>query len=535
MAVLTLDAGGRITAVHGAAAPILGVDREDLVGAVLWPLLPPGLAAELQSLGDRATAAGGLVTAEVRFPPPLDTWCEVHVLPETDGVALVLLDATAHRDLRRRAEQATARARLLGQVTEQLATTLEPEQAAARLCRLVVPALADWSVVTLLDDDRPVGTRRALRHAAACHRDPDRQRLAERYATARLTAFTDDALLLRAIRTGRPEFLPAGATRAAQQALRPGPARDLIGALAPEHIAVLPLPGRLGPVGLLSLYAGADRGPLGPADLAVAADVAARAGLVLDNARLYRQQRSLAEALQRAMLSDPAPVAGLQIAVRYTPAALTAQVGGDWYDAFRQHGGATLVIGDVAGHDSGAAAAMGQLRSLLRGIAVATGAGPADLLRAVDAAMAALQIPTLATAIVAHLQPPQAAPGPWRLRWSNAGHPPPILLHPDGSATVLHTPPNRLLGVGPGADRTETDLLLDPGATLLLYTDGLIERRDRPLDDGIAVLRRTLDDLAAAASQSPSGLEDLGDALLTRLLCIPPADDVALLAVRVAL
>jgi Stage II sporulation protein E (SpoIIE) len=423
---------------------------------------------------------------------------------------------------------------LLRRVTEALVSTLDPEQAAAHLCDLVVPALADWAVVTLLEDGPRPGLRRTLRHAVTRHRDPARQALAADYARARLDALTDDAVLLRALRTGRPELLHGNATRTLQATLRPGPAHDLLAALAPERVIMLPLLGRHGAIGLLSLFSGVDRGPFDATDLAAAADVAARAGLVLDNARLYDAQRSLAEALQRSMLTPPPAIEGLQIAVRYTPAARGAEIGGDWYDVFRQHDGATFVIGDVTGHDTTAAAAMGQVRTLLRGIAVATGARPAALLQAVDTAMAELQLTNLATAVVAQLTPAgHGTTEPWQLRWANAGHPPPLLAHPDGRVTVLQTTPELLLGVAPSTVRAQTRASLEPGSTLLLYTDGLVEAPERPIDDGIDLLRRTLSDLLAPGAQpEPLTLDDLCDEVLARVLPVRPEDDVALLAVR---
>ncbi|MGY1664004.1 PP2C family protein-serine/threonine phosphatase [Geodermatophilus sp. SYSU D00705] len=420
-------------------------------------------------------------------------------------------------------------------VTEALVTTLEPEEAAARLCDLLVPALADWAVLTLIDEVPRPGHRRGLGHAVTRHRDPARQALAAEYVRTRVEALTDDSLLFRALRTGRPELLRGDATRTLQGMLRPGPAHDLLATLAPEHVMLLPLLGRHGAVGLLSLCNGAARGRFSAGDLAAAADVAGRAGLVLDDARLHDAQRSLAEALQRSMLTEPPSIEGLQIAVRYAPAARAAEIGGDWYDCFVQRGGATFVIGDVAGHDVDAAAAMGQVRTLLRGIAVATHTGPGPLLDAVDAAMAELRLGALATAIVAHVRPLEhGAAGAWRLRWANAGHPPPLLVHPDGRVTVLASGPEMLLGVALGVLHSEAEAVLEPGALLLLYTDGLVEAPDRPIDDGIDLLCSTLADLVAVgdARPEPLGGEELCDALLDRVLSGQPEDDVALLAVR---
>ncbi len=221
---------------------------------------------------------------------------------------------------------------------------------------------------------------------------------------------------------------------------------------------ILPLTARGRTVGLVSLFLGAERGPLDPNDLVTAREVAVRAGLALDNARLYRQQADLAEGLQRSLLTDPPEVEGLQLAVRYQPAAQAAAVGGDWYDAFRLPDGPTaIVIGDVVGHDVQAAAAMGQLRGMLRGIAHRPDADPATVLTRLDTAMEGLTVNTTATGVVALVD--RDAHGADRLRWSNAGHPPPMLIRADGTVTALPNPsPDLLLGFDPSTQRLALEL-----------------------------------------------------------------------------
>lgn len=236
--------------------------------------------------------------------------------------------------------------------------------------------------------------------------------------------------------------------------------------------------------------------------------------------------RSLAEALQRSLLTDPPQPAGLRIAVRYRPAAQEAQVGGDWYDAFLTPGGATtLVVGDVTGHDRRAAAVMAQLRNLLRGIAHSLDAPPAQVLTALDRAQQGLGVTTLVTAVLAQVE---QGPGDGlrRLRWSNAGHPPPLVVRADGTAELLERPHDLLLGVDPDRPRTEHTLDLLVGDTVVLYTDGLVEQRRSTLDDGLDRL------LAVAPELAGRPVEELCDVLLTRM-APDNADDVALLALRV--
>ena len=240
-----------------------------------------------------------------------------------------------------------------------------------------------------------------------------------------------------------------------------------------------------------------------------------------------RDAVQLAESLQRSLLTDPPAVPGLEIAVRYLPAVEHAQVGGDWYDAFGLPDGSTmLVIGDVAGHDVAAATTMASARGVLRGIATTVVGSPAAVLGALDRAMAQLQVDTLITAAVASVHPATGPGTRARLDWSNAGHPPPVLLSADRTARVLERPADLLLGVAPDVERTEHHVDLSPGDTLLLYTDGLVERRGVPLDHGTAWLAQRLSELCGQP------LEAMLDALLAEMSG-QLGDDVAVLAVRV--
>ncbi|WP_245177153.1 SpoIIE family protein phosphatase [Geodermatophilus sp. DF01_2] len=240
-------------------------------------------------------------------------------------------------------------------------------------------------------------------------------------------------------------------------------------------------------------------------------------------------QRALSDRLQQALLTPPPEPDHLQVAVRYRPAAHEAQVGGDWYDAFLQPDGATmLVIGDVVGHDSDAAAAMGQLRGLLRALAYDNEEPPSATLSRTEHVARGLAVSTLATVVLARIErhPDVPVAGTRVLRWSNAGHLPPVLLAPDGTATLLETRPDLMLGIDPHAPRADHTVELEDGHTLLLVTDGLVERRGSDLDTGLAALREALRDLGGTP------LEELCDTLLARMLPVDGADDVALVAVR---
>ena len=246
--------------------------------------------------------------------------------------------------------------------------------------------------------------------------------------------------------------------------------------------------------------------------------------------RVAAAARELSDRLQEALLTPPPEPDHLHVAVRYQPAGHEAQVGGDWYDAFLQPDGATmLVIGDVVGHGSDAAAAMGQLRGLVRALAYDNEETPAATLTRAERAARGLAVSSLATAILARVErhPDVPVSGRRILRWSNAGHIPPIVLAPDGSTTLLETRPDLMLGVDADTRRADHTAELPDGSTLLLVTDGLVERRGSDLDEGLRRLQDALRDLA----ERP--LEELLDTVLTRLVPGAGEDDVAVVAVRV--
>lgn len=239
-----------------------------------------------------------------------------------------------------------------------------------------------------------------------------------------------------------------------------------------------------------------------------------------------RSSRLLSESLQLSLLTEPVEPDGVQVVVRYQPASREAYVGGDWYDAFPVRGGDTLlVIGDVAGHDRLATAAMAQVRGLLRGVAHSLDGSPAEVLGGLDHAMRDLDVDALVTALVVRVQAaPQSSSR--QVRWSSAGHPPPLLLLPDGSCELLPGEPELLLGVEPDTARTDHQHEIPHGATLLLYTDGLVERRGESLTQGLEWLCHRVEALAALP------LSGLCNALLAELPT-DAEDDVAMLAIRV--
>ena len=527
-----LDDTWRFDYVNAEAERLLGTSRESLMGELLWDLFPSAADGEIETYFRRAVEEAQPVAFDSYYPAPLDGWFEIRAWPTAEGLSVYFNDVSDRYAAQHSLERSARRAALVSGVAEVLLSTLDGEDAIARLAPLVVPELADWCLATLVDDE--VGqSPHGLRDVGCWHADPESLPLVERYGQIRLQALTDLSFIPTALNSPEPTVLNQGAAEAVARTLGPGEARELTHLLAPEAVAVVRLRGRDRTLGLLTVFRGPERAPFTDEDLETLRDVAARAGLALDNARLFTEQRDLAEGLQRSLLTPPPEPDHLQIVVRYEPAANAAQVGGDWYDSFIQPTDATmLVIGDVVGHDTAAAAAMGQVRSLLRGVAVYGDEGPAQVLQGVDRVMATLKLDTTATAVVARLEqtPEEKAQGVRRLRWSNAGHPPPLVIRPDaGVVTLGGLESDLLLGLDPATGRQEHVTSLEAGATVLLYTDGLVERRSESLDEGLA---RLTDVLVELASRDLT-LDELCDQLIRRMLPDRPEDDVALVAVRV--
>ncbi|WP_029430242.1 SpoIIE family protein phosphatase [Blastococcus sp. URHD0036] len=427
------------------------------------------------------------------------------------------LQADAERDA------ANRRLQLLADVGRVLSGDFDITRQVTQLAELVVPALGDWCWLVVTDEQG------RMEELASAHRDPDRAGQLAEYVHAMVAVMTDDATARIVTRTGRPLVLPHIDAERIRLALPDEETRSALSRLDMEGGVVVPLVARGRTIGALGLFNGVDRGEHTQDQVDAAVEVGRRAGLALHSARLHAQQRDLADALQHSMLTAPPAVAGCQVVVRYVPAAAGADIGGDWYDAFAQEDGTTvLAIGDVVGHDRHAAAAMGQVRSLLRGISHATGAAPAEVLTRLDRAITGLVPGVMATAIVARLERPAGiSAGAVLMRWSDAGHPTPVVIAPDGAVQVLDLPGDLLLGVDASSARSDRCLLLPAGSTVLLYTDGLVERRDRDLDTGTGELVAVLEQAGGLP------LEELCDRVLERLFLPDAEDDVALLALRV--
>ncbi|WP_424212018.1 SpoIIE family protein phosphatase [Streptomyces sp. BI20] len=330
--------------------------------------------------------------------------------------------------------------------------------------------------------------------------------------------------LAEVLRGVRPVF---GSSVAAREALP-----ELLGAEHPlpggRRSLLAPLRGRRRVIGAAVFLRNEERAEFDQDDLLVAAQLATHTALGIDKAVLYGREAYIADELQRTMLPDSLPQpTGVRLASRYLPAAETARVGGDWYDAIPLPGSrVALVVGDVMGHSMTSAAIMGQLRTTAQTLAQLD-LPPAEVLHHLDEQAQRLGSDRMATCLYAVYDPVSH-----RITIANAGHPPPVLLHLGGRAEVLRVPAGAPIGVG-GVDFEAVELDAPAGATLLLYTDGLVESRLRDVWTGIEHLRERLARTAQLTGlDHPPPLEALCDEVLDMLGPGDRDDDIALLAAR---
>ncbi|MER5883416.1 SpoIIE family protein phosphatase [Streptomyces sp. NPDC001941] len=435
------------------------------------------------------------------------------------------------------------RLRFVGAATRRIARGIDLDEIVLGLCRATVPTFSDV-ILVYLRDPLPVGDERPVSPFVLRLRRTDRLRLseddtdgsglagplllshaeAEVLPAAELCEVRAGGALAEVLRGVRPVFGDSAAARAALPELL-GEERAVPGG----HRAILaPLRGRRRVIGAAVFLRRTDRPAFEANDLLVAAQLATHTALGIDKAVLYGREAYIADELQRTMLPDSLPQpTGVRLASRYLPAAETARVGGDWYDAIPLPGSrVALVVGDVMGHSMTSAAIMGQLRTTAQTLA-GLDLPPQEVLHHLDEQAQRLGQDRMATCLYAVYDPVSH-----RITIANAGHPPPILLHLGGRAEVLRVPPGAPIGVG-GVDFEAVELDAPAGATLLLYTDGLVESRLRDVWTGIEQLRERLAATAQLTGPDHSPpLEALCDDVLDMLGPGDRDDDIALLAAR---
>ena len=454
------------------------------------------------------------------------------------GVAWLGTDITARRAAAREAAAARRNLALLNEAGARIGNSLDLETTARQLLDVVVPGFCDLATVDLYQgllagDETPPGLAdgsaelRRVAFASAVS-DAPFAGTGVPVAVGAVHHYPFNSPCADALRTARPQNVPG---------------ED--GGLVQSTLAV-PMVAHDTVVGLVQFARTKGSEPFGDRDRDLAVELAARAAVCIDNARLYRREHERALILQRSLLPPGDPEAsGLDIACRYLPGTVNtgrpSEVGGDWFDVIELPGHRTaLVVGDVMGRGLRAAVAMGELRTAVRTLAqldlepaevlsqldeIARGLGaPGGVQQATRAARrpreADLSEVYLATCVYAVYDSVTR-----RCTFANAGHLPPVLVEPGEPALMLDVPPGMPLGVG-GEPFEEVEVELPEGALLALYTDGLVESRDHPLDEGLQAFVGALTDPSAP-------LEDVCDHILNTLDTHHGEDDIALLMARV--
>jgi serine/threonine-protein kinase RsbW len=485
-----------------------------MVAAGLSGLVTVPVSADGRRLGALVLGLGGrhgdLISLDepdtVRTTTPADVDL-LRTLGRQAGQALER--ARLHEETARQAE----RAAFLLDAARLLAGAADVTDTVERLAELAVQSLADICVIDLASEHGM--TRPAVRH-----RDPERQHLAAELRERHLPNRTVPHPGVRALAEGRTEWIRAVDDDLLVRIAGDDRHLEVARELDLASIVSVPLTADGRRLGVVTLGTDRRRGAFTAADVETAEQLGLQVSLVVAKAQRYELDVRTSHALQANLLPpDPPEVAGLSMAVRYLPATHGVEVGGDFYDVVRLPGEqVALAVGDVVGHDITAAATMGQLNSVYRALLVDRPA-PSAMIDRLQASWSLLGLQRMATALFATLDPVTG-----QLRIASAGHLPPLLITA-GHAEFLPVTPSRMLGAPPApAPALEWAGVLSPGATLVLFTDGLVESRSADIDEGLAHL------LAAAAGAGTSDPDELCDRLLADLTGAHRADDIALLA-----
>ena len=530
--IAVFDTDLRWVTVNPALERINGVPEAEVVGRRVGEVLPGLDVAAIESRMRHVLITGKpLLDQQTVGRTPADAveraYSEsYHRIEDAQGrvlgLAMAVLDVTEREQAAAEVAQARQHLSVVAEAGVRIGTTLDLQQTARELADVAVPHVADLAAVDVLESvvahggitpvagDAQVEFR-ALAVAAGYLTDA----IHAADPVGELATYGPHRIITQCVREAGPILVERVDRPMMRRIARDGRAAQTLHAAGVHSYLAVPLIARGEVLGTLSLYRTVNERPFDEQDRVLASELAARAAICIDNARLYGRERTTALTLQRSLLPPaPARQEGLDIAARYLPAL--SEVGGDWYDVLPLGPGRTgLVVGDVMGKGVQAAAIMGQLSSATRALA-RLDLPPAELLHHLDDLTGSLDtIATCAYGVV------DLGRGTCAL--SSAGHLPPVLIRPDGTAELLDIPGGVPLGVG-GVDFGTAEVPFTTGALLALYTDGLVENRGESIDVGLHTLTRLLQ-----SSRRP--LEQTSDMLLNALRP-EPDDDVALLLVR---
>ncbi|MEU6015293.1 SpoIIE family protein phosphatase [Streptomyces sp. NPDC047515] len=524
--VLIIGPGQRLTLANDEARRLLGLPP-DAEGRAVTDLGLDPAAAELLLTSD------GVVTDEVLRSG--NRLLAVNLRP-TDarggppGTVATLRDTTELRKITGRAELVHERLLLLYEAGNRIGTTLDVTRTAQELAEVATPGFADVTTVDLADPampgEEPIAqsdTPLDMRRTAVATTDPDQPL----YPVGRLVGFVPSRIHAMRVHSASTGLGPEVIAQLGWRYWDPERAAGILD-YGFHSVLSVPLHARGVILGLANFWRAGDSEPFDDDDQSFAEELVARAAVSVDNARRYTREHEMAVTLQRSLLPSDLPEQNaLDVAHRYLPAR--AEVGGDWFDVIPLSGArVALVVGDVVGHGLHAAATMGRLRTSIHNFS-ALDFAPDELLGHLDEAVSRIDQGettnggsaeiTGATCLYAIYD---AVSGNCSV--ARAGHPSPALVLPDGTVEFPEVPAGLPLGIG-GMPFEAAEFHVPEGSRLVLYTDGLIELRDRDIDAGLELLRTTL----AGRDRTP---EETCDDLLDAMLSDQPSDDVVLLVAR---
>jgi PAS domain S-box-containing protein len=491
-AIVTADTDGRILTANRAAEEMFGHRREDMAGELIADVLVPPELQERHTTGLRryvetgeATILGRRVRVEAMRVDGSVLPVELTVTRADVGAAMqftaVIRDMSeerrseeegerlleAEQAARESAETAWWRLRLVSDASELLAASLDYPGAFEKLARRIVVDFADLCLIDVSD------SRGNISRVAAVHHDPLKQPIVDRLRTEYAPIAGGEHPAASVVQSAKSRFAPVMSVDFLRSTCRDEEHFRLVRELGFESYMCVPLITRGRILGALTLVSTHPRRRYGETDVAIAEEIARRASVRIDNARLYQERDRIAHALQQGLLPRRLPdVPMVDMAARYFPAGEAVEAGGDFYDAYASGAGSwDVVIGDVCGKGPEAAAVMGLARSTLRALARSHRA-PKRLLEALNAELLdQVEETRFVTVAYARLQPDQDA-GSIELRLCLGGHPPALLVAADGAVTAVGLP-GTLLGMFSDVRLREERIQLQPGQALLLYTDGL--------------------------------------------------------------
>jgi serine phosphatase RsbU (regulator of sigma subunit) len=529
-----LDPELRWVYVNPGFLEVTGLERADILGRRLdaTPFAPDTpTVRRLLSRRRRGAAVDGVAAPDVagssgdwrvRYQRLQLDHQTVGVIAAVSGPAGGAPEQRRHLDLARRLAMQEA-------VTEHVGTTLDLDVTCGELADFTVPTLADLTTVAVMPYEvadhshHVISDAPRMRRAALACASGLRQRLGSLAAPGLLARPAAESAVSRCLREGRPVV----ANLLSDEELAEAAATDDL--LAAYRIAgvgsvlAVPLSARGRLVGVMTLTRVRGRSQaFSDEDVALVQDLAHRAAVSIENARQYTDSQSITLQLQRALLVEPGrPHANLDVVARYLPSGNSSLVGGDWYEIVRLAFGRTLlVMGDVMGHGVEAAVDMSNYRSAIRD-AGGMDLSPRGILKHLDDLISKNESARPATCLLV-----VADPNRGRWTFTSAGHLPPAVFVPGQPTRLVDIPAGPPLGTGLG-DYEQTVVDFAPGQVLLLYTDGLVERRDEDIDASLARL-------ASLALPASGRLDDLLDVALRDIAPAAAEDDIALLAARAA-